>query len=103
MQDEEQLQNLNRTIVRLGDTLGKPVCATGDVHFLEPQDAVYREILMSGKGFDDAQFQAPLYYRSTEEIAARAHAKRGARHLVWRATRREAREPGGSPRRGRDG
>jgi len=68
VQDEEQLQNLNRTIVRLGDTLGKPVCATGDVHFLEPQDAVYREILMSGKGFDDAQFQAPLYYRSTEEM-----------------------------------
>ena len=68
VRDDEQLKDLNRTIVRLGDTLGKPVCATGDVHFLEPTDAVYREILMTGKGFDDAQYQAPLYYRSTEEM-----------------------------------
>ena len=68
VQDEEQLRELNRKILRLGDTLGKPVCATGDVHFLEPEDSIYREILMTGKGFDDAQFQAPLYYRTTEEM-----------------------------------
>lgn len=68
VRDEEQLKDINRTILRLGDTLGKPVCATGDVHFLTPEDAVYREILMTSKGFDDAQFQAPLYYRTTGEM-----------------------------------
>lgn len=68
VQDEEQLKQINRTIVKLGDTLGKPVCATGDVHFLEMEDSVYREVLMTAKGFEDAQYQAPLYYRTTEEM-----------------------------------
>ena len=66
--DEEQLKSFNRTVVRLGDTLNKPVCATGDVHFLQPEDSIYREILMTGKGFADASAQAPLYYRTTDEM-----------------------------------
>ena len=57
----EQLRDMNRTIVRIGEKLHKPVVATGDVHFLEPEDAKFREILMAGQGFRDASEQAPLY------------------------------------------
>ncbi|MCR5006692.1 MAG: PolC-type DNA polymerase III [Clostridiales bacterium] len=66
--DEEGLRDLNRKIVALGEQYGKPVAATCDVHFLEPEDEVYRRILMFGKGFEDADQQAPLYFRTTEEM-----------------------------------
>ncbi|MBQ9505222.1 MAG: PolC-type DNA polymerase III [Lachnospiraceae bacterium] len=65
---EEDLKNFNRKIVELGDRLGKPVCATGDVHFLEPKDAIYRRIIMTGREFDDADEQGPLYLHTTEEM-----------------------------------
>ena len=67
---EQQLIEHNKTIVRLGEKLGKPVCATCDVHFMEPEDEVYRRILMAGSGFDDADEQAPLYFRTTQEMLA---------------------------------
>ena len=67
---EEQLRDYVRTIVRLGEKLNIPVCATCDVHFLDPQDEVYRRILMAGQGFDDADQQAPLYLRTTDEMLA---------------------------------
>ena len=67
-QSEEELKEHNRTILRLGETLKKPVCATCDVHFMEPEDEVYRRILMAGMGFDDADNQAPLYFRTTDEM-----------------------------------
>ncbi len=67
---EQELQEHNRTIIRLGEKLNKPVCATCDVHFLDPEDEVYRRILMAGSGFDDADQQAPLYFRTTDEMLA---------------------------------
>ena len=60
------LQDLNRKIVELGEKFNKPVCATCDVHFLNPEDEVYRRIIMSNKGFGDADLQPPLYLRTTE-------------------------------------
>ena len=65
---EEDLRDLNRKIVKLGDQFGKPVVATCDVHFLDPEDEVYRRIIMAGKGFKDADDQAPLYLRTTQEM-----------------------------------
>ena len=65
---EEDLKNINREIVELGEKFGKPVVATCDVHFLDPDDEVYRRIIMAGKGFDDADNQAPLFLRTTEEM-----------------------------------
>ncbi len=64
----EELRNINKRIVRLGEKLNKPVIATGDVHFLDPDDEVYRRILMSGQGYSDADDQAPLYLKTTEEM-----------------------------------
>lgn len=64
----EDLMECNRHVIRLGEALNKPVCATCDVHFLDPEDEVYRRILMAGQGFNDADNQAPLYLRTTEEM-----------------------------------
>ncbi len=66
--DIEDLKNYNRTIVRLGEELGKMVVATGDVHFLNPEDEVFRHILLATKGFDDADKDNPLYFRTTDEM-----------------------------------
>ena len=66
--DEEDIRNLNRRIARIAEQLGKPVVATGDVHFLEPEDELYRRILQAGMGFTDADHQAPLYLHTTEEM-----------------------------------
>ena len=66
--DEETLKNINRKIVELGEKHNKLVVATCDVHFMDPQDEVYRRILMAGQGFSDCDNQAPLYLRTTEEM-----------------------------------
>ena len=68
IQDENDLMEINRKIVSLGEEYNKLVVATCDVHFLNAEDEVYRRIIMSGKGFADADNQAPLYYRTTEEM-----------------------------------
>ena len=65
---EEDIQAVNKKIVELGEQFKKPVVATCDVHFLDPEDEVYRRIIMAGKGFTDADDQAPLFLRTTEEM-----------------------------------
>ena len=67
---KEELADINRRIVSLGEMFKKPVVATCDVHFLDPEDEIYRRIIMAGKGFKDADEQAPLYLRTTEEMLA---------------------------------
>ena len=64
----EDLKDINKKIIGLGEKLGKLVVATGDVHFLNPEDEIYRRILMSGQGYNDADNQPPLYLRTTEEM-----------------------------------
>ncbi len=66
--DEEELRGFNRTVVRLGKDLNKLVAATGDVHFLDSKDSIYRAIIMNSKGFADADMQAPLYFKTTDEM-----------------------------------
>lgn len=66
----EDLEEVNKKIVNLGKQFGKPVVATCDVHFLDPEDSIYRAIIMAGKGFSDADNQPPLYFRTTEEMLA---------------------------------
>ena len=68
LSSEEELNEINRHIIRLADKLGIPVVATGDVHFIDESDKVFREILMTGQGFSDAAEQAPLYFRTTNDM-----------------------------------
>ncbi|WP_094607569.1 DNA polymerase III PolC-type [Sporomusa silvacetica DSM 10669] len=68
--DEEGLRDINRKVCAIGAQLGKPVAATCDVHFLNPEDEVYRRILMAGRGYDDADRQPPLFFRTTDEMLA---------------------------------
>lgn len=64
----DELHEIDRTIIKLAKELGRPVCATCDVHFMDPTDSEFRKILMAGQGFKDAEQQAPLYFRTTAEM-----------------------------------
>ncbi len=66
--DVERLREFNRTVIRLGKELGKPVVATGDVHFQSPEDEIYRRLLLASKGFEDCDRENPLYFRTTDEM-----------------------------------
>ena len=68
--DLEDLRAFNRRVVALGERLGKPVCATGDVHFTDPEEEIYRHILLAAKEFEDADSANPLYFRTTSEMLA---------------------------------
>jgi len=68
--DEEGLRNLNRRIIEIGRKCGKPVCATCDAHYLNPEDEIYRRILLTGHGFKDADKETALFFRNTEEMLA---------------------------------
>lgn len=68
VRSEQDLCDINRRIIHLADAVGIPVVATGDVHFIDEKDSVFREILMTGQGFDDASEQAPLYFRTTHDM-----------------------------------
>lgn len=68
LKDTEQLTELNKKIISLGEKLNKPVIATGDVHYLLPRDAIFRSIIQCAEGYPDADIQAPLYYRTTQEM-----------------------------------
>ena len=70
VKNREALIDINKKIIALGDKLGKPVVATCDVHFIDPEDAEFRKVLMVHQGFDDADKQPPLYFRTTEEMLA---------------------------------
>ncbi len=64
----EDIENFNKKIIQLGEEVNKPVIATGDVHFCEPYDSAYRAVLQAGNGYDDADNQAPLYFRTTQDM-----------------------------------
>ena len=66
--DEEELRDFNRRVCQLAEELGKPVVATGDVHFLDPEDEIYRHVLLNAKEFDDADKELPIYFRTTDEM-----------------------------------
>ncbi len=66
----EDIQQMNRKVIHIADALGKMTVATCDVHFIDPEDSKYRAILMAGQGFSDADMQAPLYFRTTDEMLA---------------------------------
>ena len=66
----EKLRDFNRRVISIADELGKPVCATGDVHFLDPEDEIFRHILLNSKGFSDADQEMPLYFRTTDDMLA---------------------------------
>ncbi len=68
VKDAEQLRDFNRRVIAIAQALGKPVCATGDVHFLDPEDEIYRRILLNEKRYEDADRELPLYLRTTEEM-----------------------------------
>lgn len=68
VKDLESLRQMNRDIIQLGARIGKPVAATGDVHFLEPGDGLFRKILLAGQGYDDIDQQSPLYFKTTGEM-----------------------------------
>ncbi|MCF6460506.1 PolC-type DNA polymerase III [Clostridium sp. Cult3] len=68
VKNEDELREINQRIVELGDKFNKPVVATGDVHFLDPEDEIYRRILMTGQGYSDADFQPPLFLKTTDEM-----------------------------------
>jgi DNA polymerase-3 subunit alpha (Gram-positive type) len=68
LESQEDLKKINKEIIELGKKFNKHVVATCDVHFMDPKDEVYRRILMAGQGFSDADNQAPLYFRTTEEM-----------------------------------
>ena len=68
VKDIEELRDFNRVVVQLGKELDKPVCATGDVHFLDPENEIYRHILLASKGFEDADSELPIYFKTTDEM-----------------------------------
>jgi DNA polymerase-3 subunit alpha (Gram-positive type) len=68
VRDKKDLENINIKVVELGEKLDIPVVATGDVHFLNPEDSIYRRIIQAGQGYSDSENQPPLYYRTTEEM-----------------------------------